>query len=135
MAPAGPLHRTPHRLGRGLRGCRISQAVIKNHDDIGTESNLEFHCSFRGELIRGAIQMGLERHPIFADLSKPAQAEHLITAAICQDWPVPFHEAVQSTESCDRLLSRSKHQVIRVAEKDLDRKRLQLLRRQTFYRS
>src|SRR6187200_354662 len=128
-APTCPFHGSSHRLRRRFRRRRVGQAIIKGHDDVRAKSDLQIHGGFGSERVGGSVEMRLEHHPVFADFPKLAEAEYLIPAAIRENGTVPFHESMQPAKTRDRVLAWPKHQMIRVTEQDLDRQRLQLLRR------
>ena len=63
-----------------------------------------------------------------------AEAEYLIAAAVGEDRPVPSHESMQTTQLCDRFMTRTKEEVIGIAEKNLDLELAQLFRRHRLHR-
>jgi len=65
-----------------------------------------------------AVQVGLERHTFFDDLSQSGKAEDLITAGIGQDRTGPRDKFVQTAEFTDQVGAGAEEEVVRVAEND-----------------
>src|SRR5690625_170790 len=83
--------------------------------------------------MEAAIEMGFEGCATLLDLSKPGQAHHLEAAAIGQDGALPAHEAAEPAQSGNPLGSRSQHEMVGIAKKDLRAAGSNLLRQQALY--
>src|SRR4029450_9002688 len=55
----------------------------------------------------------------FGDLSELRETEHLKSAGVGQDRAVPAHEAVESAELANQIVSGPEKQMVRVGEHDL----------------
>jgi hypothetical protein len=104
---------------------RILGTLVEGHGDVGSQCNLHIHGVFRREKMRRPIQVRPKLHALLCDLAQLAQAEHLKTAGIRKHRTRPADEAVKSAHTPNRFVSRSKIEVIRVAEDDLGAERLQ----------
>ena len=107
----------------------VCKAIIENHHDVRTESNLDIDCLFRTQEMRGSIQMRLEPDTVFINIPQRAQAEYLVTTTVGQYRTVPCHKPMQSSQLTDRLLSRPQEEVIRIAQENLDAQVVQLIGR------
>src|SRR5205823_5251891 len=75
---------------------------------------------FRGEGVKGAIQMRAELYAVIGELTEAAQAEDLKAAGIGEDGVGPGHETMQTAELADKLGAGTQEQVIGVRQQDLD---------------
>ncbi len=67
-----------------------------------------------------AIQVRTEDDAFFDDFADTGEAEDLKSAGIGEDGARPGHEAVQSAEGADELVTGAQVEVIGIAEEDLD---------------
>ncbi len=66
-----------------------------------------------------AVDVGLERDAFFPHASVMGKTEHLKTAAVSQDRPVPPHKGMEPSCGLKDVNSGPEHQVIGVAQNDL----------------
>ena len=114
-----PAQRQAHRLRRRLLVRRIRRAFVEDHHDVGIQHLLDAHGFFRRQETFVAVHRRLELHSLLGDLAQRAQAEHLKTAGIGQDRPIPAHEAMQAAMRRDHFQPRPQPQVEGVAQHDL----------------
>jgi hypothetical protein len=79
-------------------------------------------------MMRRTVDMRFEPYPFLAHLSKAGEAHDLKAAAIGQNGRLPVHELVQATKPLDPLGSRTQHQMIGIAKKDIRTRRPNVLR-------
>jgi hypothetical protein len=118
IAGAGPAHGPQHGLPRVFMADRIFGTLVERHEDIATEGELHVHRGFRSEGVRIAVEVRVEYDALFADLANSGKAENLEPAGIGQDSARPGHEAVQSAEPLDQLVTRAEEEMVGVAEQD-----------------
>ncbi len=109
-------------LGRGhdrrtLR--RQPDEMIELHHDVGAVRHLQVNHRLGRHLPLRSVDMRREADALFSHFRVRRQAEHLESAAIRQDRPVPPHELVQAASFLDDPDAGPQHQVIRVREDDL----------------
>ena len=109
---------------------RILHTLIKGHCDGGTQVCLDLHTLLRTHKDAVAVQMGGKGHAFLRDLAQLGKAEHLESAAVGQDGPVPAGKFVQTAHIGYQLITRTQMQVVGVAEHHLGADLLQILRGQ-----
>jgi hypothetical protein len=70
-------------------------------------------------MLRSAVDMAAEGHPLLGQLAQFRKAHHLKPAGIGKDRALPVHEPVQPAQPVDPFCGRAKHQVIGVAQQDI----------------
>jgi hypothetical protein len=78
---------------------RPGRALVEHHRDVGAEVRLDAHHFLGPEEQLGAVEVGLERDAVVADLPQLREAEDLEAAAVRQDRAVPSHELVEPPSS------------------------------------
>src|SRR5262249_31029181 len=94
MTPVRPGQGSLHRLVCLPVACGISQTVIQDHHNVGSERCLNVYRNLRAQEVRASIQMGLKADAVFADTAKLTEAEDLVPSAVGQYRPVPTHKPV-----------------------------------------
>ena len=108
----------------------VLHALIKGHGDGRAQICLDLHTLLRAHKDAVTIQMRGEGHALLGDLTQLCQTEHLKSAAVGQDRPVPAGELVQAAHIRYQLIAGTQMQVVGVAQHDLRADILQILRRQ-----
>lgn len=133
LAPLSPGKGSLHRfVGFEVAGW-IREAIVQDHHDVGTETDLNVNGDFGTQKMRASVQVRLKSNAIFADIAKGTQAENLVPAAVGKDRPIPSHKLMQAAESCHGLVTGPQKKVIRVTQKNLDVKIPQLVRHHRFH--
>ena len=83
------------------------QALVKRHDDVATQIHLNLHRRFRRQEMLVAIDVRTKLDALFGELAKAREREDLEASAVCQNWMIPIHEFMKSTEFLDELFTRS----------------------------
>src|SRR5204863_9645210 len=104
------------------------QASIYPHRDVSPERSLNLHRNFRRNKSRRPIHVVLEMHALLSDLAQLGQRKNLVTATIGENWSIPIHELMKSTEVPDDIDSRSHEQMIGISEDDLRSEFVKLMR-------
>ena len=129
-----PAQRPLVRLFRDV-ACRLAGwTLVERHDDVRAQRPLRFHHAFRREQMARPVDMALKLHPGLAHLVDFGQTEHLKTAAVGQDRPVPVHEPVQPAHRLHHLRPRPQKQMVGVGQHDLGAGAFDLLGRERFDR-
>src|SRR5438445_12127577 len=89
FAPFRPAQRQLHRRAHAARLRRIFRTFIKRHDDVRAKSDLGFGRGFRAEELCRAVQMGTECRAFLSQFAQLAQAEHLKSARVSENRPIP----------------------------------------------
>jgi len=118
-ATSGPARRQISGLDGLLACCRIRDAGVKAHHDIGPQGLLDGNCLLGAEKELRAIQMGAKGCAGLGDLRQFLEAEDLESAAIRQNGPIPVHELVQAAETPDQLMAGPNIQMIGIAQDNL----------------
>ena len=105
-----------HRFFGFEAACGICETIVEDHHDIRTKRGLNVNGLFWTQEVRAPIQVGLEADAVFIEIAQGTQAEYLVATAVGQDRAVPCHEAMQSSQLLDRLMSGSQKEVIRIAQ-------------------
>ena len=108
--------------------------MVELHDDVGAQVALDAHHALRRERVRRAIDVAAKDHAVLAHRPQPLEREHLKSARVREDWPVPPHEPVQTPEIANQLVARAQVQMIRVAEYHLRAQLAQIIGVQRFDR-
>src|SRR5690554_2765977 len=75
----------------------IGGTFIERHYNIRTQVHLDLDGLFWADKMLGTVQMGAELNPLLRNAAQGAKAEHLETAAVGENGPLPAHKAVQPT--------------------------------------
>ena len=130
LAPSGPAQCPFQGFPRVIMGGRERDAFVKGHDDVRAQRFLDLHGILGAdEMLRPAVEMGLERHALFGDLPEVRQAEDLEPSAVGQDRPMPAHELLHPAELPDQFLAGPQEQMVRVRKDDLGAQCDEVLRR------
>ena len=108
----------------------VLHALIKGHGDGRAQICLDLHTLLRAHKDAVTIQMRGEGHALLGDLTQLCQTEHLKSAAVGQDRPVPAGKLVQAAHIRYQLVAGTQMQMVGVAQHDLRADILQILRRQ-----
>ena len=108
----------------------VLYALIKGHGDGRAQICLNLHTLLRPHKDAVPVQMGGEGHALLGDLAQLCQTEHLKSAAVGQDRPVPAGKLVQAAHIRYQLVAGTQMQMVGVAQHDLRADILQILRRQ-----
>ena len=115
----GPKDRAPDCLADdGLRGVGW-RAFVEHHRDVGPQILLDADGPLRGQVEQGPVDVRPEGDAAVGHLADLGQAEHLESAGVGEDGPVPAHELVEPAEFGDQLVAGPQGQVVSVAEKDV----------------
>ena len=78
VRPPGPADRPAEGgLGRVPRR-RVRQALVQGVEDVGPQGVLDLHDQLGGEqVLRAAVEVGAEAHPLLANGPEGGQAPHL----------------------------------------------------------
>ena len=90
--------------------------MVERHRDVGAEDPLDLHRALGSEPPARPVDVALEFHAILVDLPKPLEGEHLEPPGIGEQGTVPAHEAMQSAERGDDILTGTDVQVVGVGE-------------------
>ena len=115
----GPSDRPAHRARRRVVGGRERQALVQHHRDVRAETCLDVRGPLRREQIARAVQVGSKIGPLLGDGTPVGQTEHLVAAAVGQDWPIPTDEPMEPPAPSDQFVTGPQQQVIRVRQHDL----------------
>src|SRR5581483_8751984 len=118
--PLRPAQGHFHRFARPALLGRILRALIKRHDDVGSEPDLRRHRALRAEEVGGTVEMRPERHSLFADLPEFAKAEYLEATRVSQDRSPPRHESVQPAQLPELVCDRGSIKMVCVSQKGLN---------------
>ena len=80
--------------------------------------------------MRAAVQVGSKLDAALFYLAALRKAEDMITAAVGENRFVPADELMKPAATCDQLIARAQHQVIRIAEDDAGANLSKVLRSQ-----
>ena len=111
---------------------RQRRADVQHHLDVAAEEHLRVDGPLGGEVVRTAVVGGGEGGALVVDAGP--EREHLVAAGIGQDVAPPVGEAVEPAPAGDDLGAGPQHQVVGVAEDDLDPQALEVGRRQRAHR-
>ena len=109
-----PAMRSLHGFARVAVIAWIRGAFVEGHDDVRTDAALNVHRCFRTEQVLAPVDVAAEGYPLFCNLASIGQAKDLVTAAVCQNGPVPMHEPMQAARFFENFRSRAQIQVIRI---------------------
>ncbi len=118
IGAARPANGPQHRVMGVLVRNRVRRAFIKGHENIAAESELDVDGGFGRELVRVAIEVGLEADAVFGDFAKFAEAEYLEAAGIGEDGSRPVHKLVQAAKLANGLVAGPQIKMIGVAEEN-----------------
>src|SRR3972149_645929 len=103
LTSLGPEVAALHGLVDVVEGFSEGRTLIEGHDDVSTQLLLNLDDTLRCEEMLAAIDMRTEQDAFIAYLAQVTQAEDLKPTAIGDQYPVPGHETVQSTQLLDDL--------------------------------
>ena len=75
----------------------VLHTFIKGHGNGRAQICLDLHTLLRAHENAVTVQMGGKGHALLSDLAQLCQTEHLKSAAVGQDRPIPAGELVQTT--------------------------------------
>ena len=90
--------------------------MIELHDHVGAEVALDLHDRLGREAASRAVDVTAELDAVLVHLAQSFEREHLEAAGVGEDRTVPRHEAMESTEVANDVVTRPEVQVIRVRE-------------------
>ena len=91
-------------------------ALIKCHNDVGTDLSLDIHHRFRWKQMLGAIDMRLKHSTFFGNLPTIGKRKNLITTAIGKDWAIPSIELMQTSNFLQGVDTRPQIEVISISK-------------------
>lgn len=119
FAAAGPAEGHFHGRAAPAPVSRELRALVKRHDDVSTQGNLDFHGAFGCEQVRRAVQMGAKCDSIFGDFAEFAEAEDLEAARIGEHGAIPANKFVESAEFADQIMARAEVEMVGIAKNNL----------------
>ncbi len=94
FAARSPAQRQLHRIARLLFGRGMRRALIKDHHNVAAEIALHLHGGLGIDKHWTAVNRRLELHTRFTDFAHIAQTEHLKTARVGKNRPLPLNKVV-----------------------------------------
>ena len=94
-------------------------ALVQRHHDVGADDALRVHVVLRGEDVARAVDVALEGATFRGQFADRAEREHLETAAVREDGPIPRLEGVQAACGTQGVEPRAQVEVVGVAQDDL----------------
>src|SRR5205814_126462 len=104
---ARPADSAFHRPARIPRTAIVRRAIVKDHDDVGTERALDFHHFFGPKEKQRTVKMRTELHAVRLHFADSGETENLKTATVREDGEGPIHKAVQASRSAKDLEARA----------------------------
>src|SRR3989344_7934333 len=95
------------------------RTFIEAHDHICAEFVLDDCCLFWSEEVETSIQVIPKFHAAVINDGSMTEREDLVSTGICENWFLPSNEFVEPSGLFHNLHSRSKGEVVGVAEEDL----------------
>ena len=102
----GFLRRLRGFLGLGFCGW-VGGADVEWHEDVGAESELEVDDGFWGEVVFGAVEMGLEGDAFWGDFSHFREGEYLKASGVGENGFFPVDKFVESSCFLDEAGARA----------------------------
>ncbi len=94
----------------------VGRTHVQNHRDIRADCALDVQHLLGREVVRGAVNVAADHHPLVRDLADRRQAEHLISPAVGEDGAIPAHQPAQAPGRLEDFRSGTQIQVIRVCQ-------------------
>ncbi len=90
--------------------------VVELHDHVSAEILFDAHHRLGSEPAPRAVEVASEIDTVLVDCTQRLQREHLKSAGVGDDRPVPAHEPVEASQVADYLIAGTEMQVIGVGE-------------------
>ena len=111
-----PAERELERPLRSLVRRRVRQAFVEWMDDVGAQRLLDLDRELGRQEMGRAVDGRPELDAVLGDPTELRETPHLEAAGVRQECAVPAHEAMESAERPDQLVSRTEEQVVGVRE-------------------
>ena len=112
FAPLQPSGGAVYRRLHIFPACHTGGAFIKSHSNGRTQVRLNLHTFLRSHENFSAVNMGIEVHALFLNLSQFCQRKYLKSAGIRKNGAVPVHKLVQPSQLFNNMVSRTHMKMI-----------------------
>jgi hypothetical protein len=96
----------------------IFGALVKTHNNVGTESDLNVDGVLGGEEVRAAVEVRTELDAISRDFAKRVERKDLEAARVSEQSARPAHEFMKPAHAADGLVAGAEIEMVGVAQDD-----------------